>query len=297
MNNNLKRKCLAKTSKNLIYVVGGIKTLMYFEGCANSHLGASILLRGSSESELKKVKNVTLMMIFAAYSARLEKSFLMDEFAEPLTLKGASFFDDSSRNNSPSKDDKCIVNEEGQKSDNRLKNFQILSPETNETMDLFKSAAKSTLPDTQLDDSKESDSSNPADTTLELFTNSANNAIIPDPQRTENSEEKVLADEKRACGKYVSDKSDPLHQYLYEDEDSDTVIQTSPSGQYLSVAEIPLLNKFKTALEDTILSISPFLKFSVPYLETESGRNCVLRAFFPKDLYYSAYFLDKVEGA
>lgn len=61
----------------------GIKTLMYFEGCANPHLGATILLRGGSQAELKKVKNVTSMMIFATYSWRLEKSFLMDEFAKP----------------------------------------------------------------------------------------------------------------------------------------------------------------------------------------------------------------------
>lgn len=76
---------------------------MYFEGCANPHLGATVLLRGGSQSELKKVKNVASMMIFAAYSCRLEKSFLMDEFARPPSPKDNSFLDESSRNSSPSK--------------------------------------------------------------------------------------------------------------------------------------------------------------------------------------------------
>lgn len=100
-------------------------------------------------------------------------------------------------------------------------------------------------------------------------------------------------------GESVSDKSDPLHQYLNEDEDEEVFDQamTSPTGQCLSVADLPLLNKFKKALEGTILSVSPYLKFAIPYLETEPGRNCVLRRFFPKELYYSAYFSDKIEGA
>lgn len=88
--------------------LAGVKTLMYFEGCANPHLGATILLRGGSQNELRKVKNVTSMMIFAAYSCRLEKSFLMDEFAMPPSPKDNSFLDESSRNASPSKTTETI---------------------------------------------------------------------------------------------------------------------------------------------------------------------------------------------
>jgi 1-phosphatidylinositol-3-phosphate 5-kinase len=110
-----------------------------------------------------------------------------------------------------------------------------------------------------------------------------------------NNRDKLLIDEKRVHCKSVSDKSDPLHQYMNEDED-DVFNRISSSSQYLNVADIPLLNKFKKALEGTILSVSPYMKFSIPYLETEPGRNCVLRSFFPKELYYSAYFSDKIEG-
>jgi 1-phosphatidylinositol-3-phosphate 5-kinase len=80
-----------------------MKTLMYFEGCANPHLGATILLRGGSQIELRKVKKVTSMMIFLAYSNRLEKAFLTDEFARPPSPKNNTFLDESSRNISPHK--------------------------------------------------------------------------------------------------------------------------------------------------------------------------------------------------
>ncbi|KYQ54129.1 Putative 1-phosphatidylinositol-3-phosphate 5-kinase [Trachymyrmex zeteki] len=195
----------------------GIKTLMYFEGCANPHLGATIVLRGGSQSELKKVKNVTSMMIFAAYSWRLEKSFLMDEFAKPPSPKDNSFLDETSQ--------KDFSNDE----------------------------------------------------------------------KTEKLESyKISSEEKRIYGESISDRSDPLHQYLNED-DEDVFNRTSPTGQRLSVADFPLFNKFKKALQDTVLSVSPYLKFSIPYLETELGRNCVLRSFFPREIYYSEQFLDKVK--
>ncbi|XP_067633023.1 putative 1-phosphatidylinositol 3-phosphate 5-kinase isoform X2 [Eurosta solidaginis] len=46
-------------------------------------------------------------------------------------------------------------------------------------------------------------------------------------------------------------------------------------------------NRFRTALSSTLLSVSPFLSFPLPYLETEQGRKCALRQHFPAELYYS----------
>ncbi|KAJ7963358.1 1-phosphatidylinositol-3-phosphate 5-kinase [Quillaja saponaria] len=56
------------------------KTLMYFEGCPKP-LGCTILLRGASGEELKKVKHVFQYGVFAAYHLALETSFLADEGA------------------------------------------------------------------------------------------------------------------------------------------------------------------------------------------------------------------------
>ncbi|XP_038047871.1 1-phosphatidylinositol 3-phosphate 5-kinase-like [Patiria miniata] len=45
---------------------------------------------------------------------------------------------------------------------------------------------------------------------------------------------------------------------------------------------------FSTALEEVLLSISPLIKFSLPYLETKAGKESRLRCFFKsKDLYLS----------
>ncbi|KAK0158635.1 hypothetical protein PV328_009612 [Microctonus aethiopoides] len=329
----------------------GVKTLMYFENCANGHLGSTILLRGGTAAELKKVKNVMATMVFAVYSWRLEKSFLMDEFAKPPSQKNNSFLDESLNKTEGSDDSKerenCAdveikhVQPSGRstpiidrKNDKLLDNESALNPEvfrkvTNmldedtdayDTLKLFKSRSKSIGEDKNavkimekklLNESiicvegESSDDLSVLETsseqnTLELFSG----AGAKDENTSENIDiiadiklklkENIPSEEKRVYGESVSDRSDPLHQYLNEDEE--IFQRTSPIGQSLSVADLPLLNKFKKSLDDTILSFSPYLKFTIPYLETEPGRNCTLRQFFPKDIYYSQQFSDKVEG-
>lgn len=56
------------------------KTLMYFGGCPR-RLGCTVLLKGSSREELKKVKHVVRYAVFAAYHLSLQTSFLADEGA------------------------------------------------------------------------------------------------------------------------------------------------------------------------------------------------------------------------
>ncbi|CAN1136142.1 1-phosphatidylinositol-3-phosphate 5-kinase FAB1B [Linum perenne] len=56
------------------------KTLMFFEGCPKP-FGCTILLKGASGDELKKVKHVVQYGVFAAYHLALETSFLADEGA------------------------------------------------------------------------------------------------------------------------------------------------------------------------------------------------------------------------
>ncbi|XP_053980102.1 1-phosphatidylinositol 3-phosphate 5-kinase [Hylaeus volcanicus] len=357
----------------------GVKTLMYFEGCANPHLGSTILLRGGPQAELKKVKNVTSMMIFAAYSWRLEKSFLMDEFARPPSPKDNSFLDETSNKDSTdfeetnkvlhaktseendpgdcadsmeilrvskvqidsgstSSDKQSIELEfpanrstplkdkltdqtyytENRLSSNSVKQISSMLTEDSDpydTLKLFKSKTKSSVIDSRSSEncstSKTSNSndslnstsglgtdcSKDQNSTMELFSGKVSekaNKEIEEETEKPKVKDKVPSEEKRIYGESISDQSDPLHQYLNED-DEDVFNRTSPNGQHLSVADLPLLNKFKKALEGTILTVSPYLKFSIPYLETETGRNCVLRSFFPREIYYSDQFLDKVK--
>lgn len=58
------------------------KTMMYFDGCP-PHLGCTVLLRGSSYEELKKIKSICSFMVFADFNWQLERSFLMDEYCCP----------------------------------------------------------------------------------------------------------------------------------------------------------------------------------------------------------------------
>lgn len=350
---------------------------MYFEGCANPHLGATILLRGSSQTELKKVKNVTSTMIFAAYSWRLEKSFLMDEFARPPCPKDNSFLDETSHkdsNNSENKqvmhnkagegsytsliDRECAsdteilriskIEENSEGTSNNKQSIEIEFPASRsvplkdkgidqaenissdsvkqitsmlpedadpyDTLKLFKPRTKSSVVDLKntgdcstnrgsnnhsLKNTSglDTDSSGDQNGTVELFKGKASERVLKEAEEEiekPKGRDKVVSEEKRIYGESISDRSDPLHQYLNEDEE-DVFKRTSPTGQHLSVADLPLLNKFKKALEGTILSVSPYLKFSIPYLETETGRNCVLRSFFPREIFYSVQFLDKVK--
>lgn len=285
----------------------GVKTLMYFEGCANPHLGFTILLRGGSQNELKRVKNVTSMMIFSVYSWRLEKSFLMDEFARPPSPKDKSFLDENTQNDSL----KAIADKQEKVSEIQLpeKTGEYQSLENTQLINSFKASVmlvdNSDPYDTlKLFKPKKSTSDESKTEKPELRSNESTKegqSIAIDAFKIELPEklklkERLSCDEKRIYGESVSDRSDPLHQYLNEDE-CDAFSQISPNGQRLSVADLPLLNKFKKALEGTVLSVSPYLKFTIPYLETEPGRHCTLRCFFPKEIFYSIHFQDKVESA
>uniref|UniRef100_A0A0E0HNP1 1-phosphatidylinositol-3-phosphate 5-kinase n=1 Tax=Oryza nivara TaxID=4536 RepID=A0A0E0HNP1_ORYNI len=56
------------------------KTLMFFDGCPR-RLGCTILLRGTSHEELRRVKLALQFALFAAYHLSLETSYLADEGA------------------------------------------------------------------------------------------------------------------------------------------------------------------------------------------------------------------------
>ena len=342
---------------------------MYFENCANAHLGATILLRGGTQTELSRVKRVTSTMIFAAYSWRLEKSFLMDEFATPPSQRDNTFLEDemhdtdnkAKRTTTPESiqtgkksyavtpdvlstdlgratasispnlfndgqtvsfnETSILMNATTSQETSQVNSKAAISMETfkrvstmldddldpYDTLKLFK-----TRPKVALDVVERSELNTPNETIIESFVleDTRNEESGLDKSRGDNSEEanrsklreKIICEEKRVHGESVSDRSDPLHQYLKEENETSAnvandEISAMRARQRLNVADLPLLNKFKKALEDTTLSFSPYLKFSVPYLETELGRNCALRRFFPNDIFYSVYLLDKVERA
>lgn len=84
----------------------------------------------------------------------------------------------------------------------------------------------------------------------------------------------------------VQDFSDPLRAT----DLSPSAFDPETSVEF--AVETPYDNRFRTALSSTVLSVSPFVAFPLPFLETEHGRKCNLRSFFPNELYYSKQWSD-----
>lgn len=102
-----------------------------------------------------------------------------------------------------------------------------------------------------------------------------------DAMKSEN-----LKKEKSVNIENVADFSDPLR-----------AASLSPSSLKLENVELqvqrPFDIKFRSNLSSTILSISPFVSFPLPYLETEAGKNCLLRSCFPDELFFSKQWSSK----
>lgn len=97
-------------------------------------------------------------------------------------------------------------------------------------------------------------------------------------------------DEKNVTKENVPDFSDPLRA-----KDSIDIHDKEISSIIEFAVEAPYDNKFRLALSSTILSVSPNLAFPLPFLETENGKKCKLRAHFPNELYYSKHWSENLD--
>ncbi|KAG8233389.1 hypothetical protein J437_LFUL013169 [Ladona fulva] len=243
------------------------KTLMFFDGCP-AHLGCTVILRGASKPELARLKRVVSRMVFIHYNWHLEKSFLMDEFAmPPAPVADSELFGDPSN----LLDDSLENNITDEKDDTAFS--EVMGEEARQRMSEKKQTASS----------------------------------------RSGVKEKNLEERKIVATETVSDFSDPLHSYLsvgstssatmsstVQENEVPTItvhqeVEDGPdevfSDAKLSVASNPReSNRFRKALDDMVLSSSPFLRPSIPYLDTEAGRNCPLRKYFPAEIYWSAQF-------
>ncbi|XP_067143370.1 1-phosphatidylinositol 3-phosphate 5-kinase-like isoform X2 [Centruroides vittatus] len=236
------------------------KTLMFFDGCA-ANLGCTILLRGGSVAELKKVKQITNFMVYFAYNWQLERSFLMDEFAMPPPLPDElPLIIESSENENKDKCDNIETKKIKYNNATNVKNGSTTNVNNSKLM------------------------SRP--TTLNLKN-------IKHPETDIKLKENLEDIQKKKESKYIEDFSDPLRSYLQSEDDS----IFHHHGSSLHVASLPFSNQFRKALDDVVLCISPNIKISLPYLETENGRNCELRRFFPEEIYWSEQFLKELEGS
>ncbi|XP_037956790.1 putative 1-phosphatidylinositol 3-phosphate 5-kinase [Teleopsis dalmanni] len=197
---------------------GTSKTLMFFEKLKCPR-GYTCLLRGGNNKELALVKKVASFLVYARYNWRLEMSFLLDEYAQPLTPK-PPIFDSKEPTPEDENANTCIMKDD----------------------------------EPQL------------------------RSGISKQIKERKSEDKIIT----VVTENVSDFTDPLRS---------TAIISDKASPDNSVGELAVEtrydNRFRNGLSSTTLSVSPFLTFPLPYLETEQGRNCSLRSLFPTELYFS----------
>ncbi|XP_066263826.1 1-phosphatidylinositol 3-phosphate 5-kinase-like isoform X13 [Branchiostoma lanceolatum] len=206
---------------------GDNKTLMFFEGCA-SHLGCTVVLRGGSDIELKKVKQIMQFMVYMCYHSRLEISFLMDEFAMP----------------------------PGQPDTKGSPPHTALAPNSRQKDKL---AAKEN-PSEEKSSEKEKHAKMPL-----------KEVVIGSPEEESPLEANIQAD-----------FAHPLQRNWR-------------SASYVEVGDretqlTSLISQFETEVSKRKLCTSPFLQQDMPYLLTDEGNRCVLRKYFPTQVFWSGRF-------
>ncbi|XP_059558937.1 1-phosphatidylinositol 3-phosphate 5-kinase isoform X8 [Myotis daubentonii] len=266
------------------------KTLMFFEGCAQ-HLGCTIKLRGGSDYELARVKEILIFMICVAYHSQLEISFLMDEFAMPPTLtQNASFH--------------SLI--EGQEDEGAAQEPFSGSPLPREP-DLpseFLPCDGSSLLEPGLVFEKgdqESDSvpqdvapmkhqeyataACPAGVPCALFPSVPESLLLlhVDEQQaapgTEQPETLQQTDELEDPKSQMKAFRDPLQ----DDTGVYVTEEVTSSEDKLKTYSLA----FKQELKDVILCISPVITFREPFLLTEKGMRCSARDYFAEQVYWS----------
>lgn len=85
----------------------------------------------------------------------------------------------------------------------------------------------------------------------------------------------------------LTDCSDPLLGYQKNQDDS--IFKRSQSIQFQEQKQTST-HLFRHFLQNSALSISPYIKYSVPFLESEVGARCFARDFLPQEIYWSALF-------
>ncbi|XP_070693836.1 1-phosphatidylinositol 3-phosphate 5-kinase [Pempheris klunzingeri] len=294
-----------------------VKTLMFFEGCP-PHLGCSIKLRGASDYELARVKEIIMLMVCVAYHSQLEISFLMDEFAMPPSLaQGTSFpcllegtsaeeeadgerggkeANGESQEKTAGTDDSALggqPEEEGLPSESLSKSADI---------DTFQHKQNPKSPSCG---QEEEEAANTETMISSPFSSpSALSLCVSPPFLMEEDQEmssdtliRVSEGESGEEGSLVKEESLAMEDAeglevptprlfcdpLQDDTGMFVAEQVTSSDDHLkSISAV-----FKQELKDIILCISPFITFKKPFLLTPAGMHCPSRDYFPDQVYLS----------
>ncbi|XP_035378715.1 1-phosphatidylinositol 3-phosphate 5-kinase isoform X3 [Electrophorus electricus] len=287
-----------------------MKTLMFFEGCP-PQLGCTIKLRGASEYELARVKEIITMMVCVAYHSQLEISFLMDEFAMPPSLsKSASF---PCLLESTAGEEEKEAERESQGSGTGASEEPIELP----SGDDFEPGLQELIrgPSSQPSESSLKEGESPRLSCLNSSSSTLGGEaeevkfstplscassrlpvsppyLISDLEGMEEEEMKAEAEEfgvDEGTGFEMPPPPAPLFRDPLQDDTGLFVTEqvASADDRLKSISAC-----FKQELKDIILCISPIITFREPYLLTPAGLRCPSRDYFPEHVYLSP-LLDK----
>ncbi|XP_037294828.1 putative 1-phosphatidylinositol 3-phosphate 5-kinase isoform X3 [Manduca sexta] len=270
------------------------KTLVVLEGCAEPQLGCCILLRGAPLQELVRVKKVVKFMLLACYNWKLEKAFLSDLEAI-LPEPGVTFDDDEvteQKATDENEKDEKNTNIDQTKSNGSDRNVDNISMKNyNAKLEEAKSNSQPVQYENEPLNFNQSPNSDPNDDTIFCGFNKDTPKSDEAENKTDNKDaakleddfvkskpyvRKADSDKNLSCGVPIKDFSDPLHSTLSVDDEV-----------FLPKEEAELKADTQTerwSTDDVVLSLSPNVAVPAPYLETEAGRRCALRAYYPRPL-------------
>ncbi|XP_078407853.1 1-phosphatidylinositol 3-phosphate 5-kinase isoform X3 [Cetorhinus maximus] len=292
---------------------GHTKTLMFFEGCPQ-HLGCTVKLRGASEYELARVKEILIFMVCVAYHSQLELSFLMDEFAMPPSLSKSGSIHSIIDGETAESDGQDLFNDEkigslSKDSDAPIEDVSLGSefapaisfdcPKENtfceEEKPLRRSVSRDSIfvkPEGPTPDSAPPDFDTPF---LDSPMTSSVRASIMDSLISESKKDQTPPDAYHAFlreqPRSLNDSDDQsvgnrpklFRDPLQDDTELFITEHVTSSEDRLKSYSVA----FKQELKDVILCISPFITFREPFLLTDKGMKCPTRDYFPEQVYWS----------
>uniref|UniRef100_A0A8C8K6I9 1-phosphatidylinositol 3-phosphate 5-kinase n=1 Tax=Oncorhynchus tshawytscha TaxID=74940 RepID=A0A8C8K6I9_ONCTS len=278
-----------------------LKTLMFFEGCS-PQLGCTIKLRGASEYELARVKEIIILMVCVAYHSQLEISFLMDEFAMPPSLAKTSF---------PCLLESATVEESQENETDQSTLFQggetVLGDEEENSVSESSSPKDVEVVKVAKNQLLSSSSSLVAEgiESAEVMTSTPlSNPLAPPPPYLIDDLEELTDEIGLEQGEETEGRSGSGVLGRGESQEESSASETAPrlfrdplhddTGLFVTeqVASTDdhlrtLTAGFKQELKDIILCVSPFITFREPFLLSPAGLRCPSRDYFPQQVYLS----------
>ncbi|PIK52538.1 putative 1-phosphatidylinositol 3-phosphate 5-kinase isoform X4 [Apostichopus japonicus] len=287
---------------------GYSKTLMFITGCP-PRLGCSVLLRGGSLIELKKVKRCLQFMVHSLYHSFLEASYLCDSYALPLVDDqeclaspglddsqglSSSFFEGMTQSmKGQSKDgfhdnQKSVTESIRSAMQKLMKNHTTKDTKGVEAGETFGAGINSTN-DMEKEASQEDNISEECGQSEAL---TGHDVQVDEHDETEapSAEENnrtIASREKVSCANIS------LDVMAIESKIIPFTALMAPSGASLAASGmLPLatpikVNHFSNILKKVQLSSSPHLTLNPPFFETDKGKESSSKKFFGDKLFSS----------